>query len=321
MRGDWDGCWTRSNASREAAMVSRAPHRDIAPMHLQGLVLHGQGRLDEAMTTFAQVRRALDGLPIATRPFLPPLLIGFSVEYDESRLPEIYFEETILLGRLAGVEQARGYVLCNLADVARLAGRTAEAKEYVHEAAHRFVQLGDRDGEALALSRLGCLLRAEGDLDAAREALQSSLRLRRALSDRRAIGLSHANLGVLAAAEGDISAGLAQVTQALAVAREMQDGAAAVGLTLNLASLHARAGQYDEAASRLLAVLPRSGHIPGNSRINAWAHLQLGSVLTRLDRADEARAAYDEAASRFATLGCVDGPALLRELQVPQIPR
>ena len=320
MRGDWHGCWERSIASREAAVLSRAPHRDIAPMHLQGIVLHGQGRLDESFATFQEVRQALDRLPASTRPFLPPLLVGFAVEQPPGgdRGPRIFFEETILLGRLVGVEQARGYVSCNLADVARCAGRTDEAEQLVREAAERFVRLGDHDGEALALSRLGCLHRAEGHLGAAREALQASIRLRRSLGDRRAIGLSQANLGVVTAAEGDVSGGLSLVRQALAIAREIQDGAAALGLTLTLATLHADAGQDEEAAQHLLAVLPRSPHIPGNSRATAWVHVQLGSVLTRLGRMEEANAAYDEAAVLFADLGCVDGPVVLRTLQVPQ---
>lgn len=320
MRGDWEGCWERSLASREAAVASRAPHRDIAPTHLQGILLHGRGRFDEACATFEEVRGALERLPVSTRPFLPPLLLGFSVEPppDPTRVLRIFFEETILLGRLVGVEQARAYVLCNLADVARSAGRTEYAQQLVREAGERFVRLGDRDGEALALSRLGCLHRVEGDLTAAREAIQASVRLRRALGDRRAIGLAQANLGVVTAAEGDTSGGLSLVGQALAIAREIQDGAATVALTLNLATMYSDAGRDDEATQYLLSVLPRSEHIPGNSRATAWAHVQLGSVLTRLGRVDEASAAYDEAAARFAALGCVDGPAVLRPLRMPQ---
>jgi tetratricopeptide (TPR) repeat protein len=323
MRGDWDGCWERSIASREAAVASRAPHRDIAPTHLQGILLHGRGRLDEAATTFEEARRALDDLPTSTRPFLPPLLLGFSIEPapDASRVLRIFFEETILLGRLVGVEQARAYVLCNLADVARSANRAEHAEQLIREAAERFVRLGDRDGEALALSRLGNLHRVEGNLPAAREALHASIRLRRALGDRRAIGLTQANLGIVTALEGDISGGLSLVGQALAIAREIQDGAAPVGLTLTLATLHADAGRDDEALQHLLSALSRSGHIPGNSRVTAWAHVQLGSVLSRLGRLDEATAAYDEAAARFATLGCVDGPAVLRTLRMPQTAR
>jgi hypothetical protein len=52
--------------------------------------------------------------------------------------------------------------------------------------------------------------------------------------------------------------------------------------------------------------------------VNAWAHLQLGSLLTQLGRIEEATAAYDDAAARFAALGCVDGPAVLRSLRMPQ---
>ena len=94
-------------------MASRAPHRDIAPAHLQGILLHCRGHLDEAAATFEEARNALDNLPTTTRPFLPPLLLGFSIEPspDPDGVLRIFFEETILLGRLVGVEQARAYVL------------------------------------------------------------------------------------------------------------------------------------------------------------------------------------------------------------------
>ena len=66
----------------------------------------------------------------------------------------IYFEETVLPGPRVSAGQARGYVLCNLAYLARLAGDRDEAQGLLDEAVSIFRALGDRDGESMARSHL-----------------------------------------------------------------------------------------------------------------------------------------------------------------------
>ena len=59
--------------------------------------------------------------------------------------------------------QAQGYVLCNLAYLARLAGDLDEARMLLDEAVSIFRALGDRDGESMALNHLGCLHRVRAE--------------------------------------------------------------------------------------------------------------------------------------------------------------
>jgi predicted ATPase/DNA-binding SARP family transcriptional activator len=307
MRGSWDEAWLRSLESSDVATDAKSPQLEVAARHVQALVLMGRGQLPNARAAFDDVRAALRQIPESAPAFLPPVLIGFAVDGTGTDSPRVYFEETVLLGRLVRVDQAHGYVLCNLADLARLAGDYDEALQLADDAVAAFTAIGDRDGEALALSRRGCLHRVRGEFREGRDALIESLRLRGVLGDRRGIGLARANLGVLTAAEGDVARGAALIEQALAASIEIQDEAARVGLTLTLASVYAEAGMYPAAEAHLTAALDDSRRIPGNSRATAWAYAALADVLRRQGRADEGAQALRQAHELFAALGAVDG--------------
>jgi tetratricopeptide (TPR) repeat protein len=306
MRGTWDEAWERSNESAEVAEDAGIPRLRVAARHLQAIVLMGRGRLAESREAFDEVAADLDTLSRRTLPFLPPILLGFTVEHAGTPSPRLYFEETALLARLAGVGQARAYVQCNLAELARLGGDLDEPLRLLEQARERFVACRDRDGEALALSRRGCLHRIRGEYAEGRAALEQSLMLRSVIGDRRAMGLTSSNLGLLAAAEGDVDAGRAAIEEAVGKAREMQDGAAEAGLTITLASVCADAGDLACAERHLLTALEASTHIPGNARASAWGHAVLADVLHRLDRGADAGTAAAESSRLFRALGAVD---------------
>jgi hypothetical protein len=312
MCGEWDECLRRVHESREVAHAAGAVQLDIAATHLEAVVLLGQHRLAQARARFLAVREALGTVAVDVAPFLPPVLLGFAVEGAATAHPRIYFEETVLLGRRAGVEQAHGYVLCNLADAARLADDLDGAITLAHEALEHFRGIGDRDGEALALNRLGCIHRTRGDYAEARTALTEALWLRRVIGDRRAIGLAQSNLGVLTAREGDMDAGCALIERALDASRDISDEPARVGLTLTLGSVYAQAGAYEAAERALRAAAPQSPQLPGYARGTAWGRVVLADVLTQLGEHDGARAAMRDAQVMFAAIGAVDPTGSLR---------
>jgi tetratricopeptide (TPR) repeat protein len=200
-------------------------------------------------------------------------------------------------------------VLCNLGGVARLRGDVDEARGLIEEGVSRFVAIGDRDGEALALNLLGCLHRVAGDVRDARTALNASLRLRRAIGDRRSIGMTQANLGVLTATEGDADAGCEMVEQALAGFEETQDRAGAAGVAMSWASTKVETGGYDSAARDLVMALPDAVRVPANHRAGAWSYLLLGDLHERLGRPSDAARAFAEAARLFAVIRSTEGTA------------
>ena len=307
MRGRWDESWQRSLEAQDAASDNGVEEVEAYVAHLQAMVLLGRGKLAAARAAFEHVRAALAKVPQAKRPFFTPLMLGFAVEGARAASPRLYFEETVLPGPHINAEQAQGYVLCNLAYLARLAGDLDEARALVDEAISAFTMLGDRNGESLALNHLGCLHRVRGEYAAGRAALDYSLRLRHEIGDRRAIGLTLSNLGVLTAAEGDLAEGLTLLQQALAGFRETKDAPGRVGASLTMASVHAEAGDCETAQRLLYQALPESAHIPGNHRATAWGYTMLGDVLQHLDRRGEAVRALAQARDHFRALGAIDG--------------
>jgi tetratricopeptide (TPR) repeat protein len=245
---------------------------------------------------------------LSKQPFFTPLMLGYAVDGAGTASPRLYFEETVLTGPHINARQAQGYVLCNLAYLARLAGDVDEARQLVGDAVSMFETLGDRDGEALALNHLGCLHRVGADYQAGRAALEQSLRLRRDIGDRRAIGLTLCNLGVLTAAEGDTARGLVLLHDALAGFRDTEDAPGRVGATLAIASVHAEAADDDSARRLLVGVLEESTQIPGNHRATAWGYAMLSDLHHRVGEPDLAARALARAGELFRALGAIDGP-------------
>jgi predicted ATPase/DNA-binding SARP family transcriptional activator len=299
MDGRWNDCWQRGV---EAQVSGRgAVEVQATSAHMQAMVLLGRGELPAARHAFHEAQRALASVT-SQQSFFRTLILGWFVE-KPGPSPRLYLEETVLPGPHVSATQARGYVLCNLACLARMAGDTDEARRLVEEAVELFATLGDRDGEALARNHLGCVHRDRADYTASRTALERSLRLRHEIGDRRAIGLTLANLGVLAAAEGDPVRGLALLGQALDGFRETEDAPGRLAARLAMASVHLEGG--DDAAARglLAGTLPESRRTPGNHRATAWGYVMLADVERRLGRVNEAQQAMDQAGMLFRALG------------------
>jgi predicted ATPase len=311
MRGSWDEAWQRSVEAREAASSYGPERMMVSALHLQGLLLAGRGKLTEAAAALTEVRRDL-GRKAEDVVVFPPLTLGFGLEGTPPGGPRVFFEETVLLGRLVADRQADGYVLCNLAEVARLAGDLDGAGALLEDAAARFATLDDCDGEGLALNLLGCVHRVRGSFRDARDVLNRSLQVRRDAGDRRAIGLTQANLGVLAAAQGDLHPGLALIEQAASGFEERQDRAAVAGLALTWVSVQADAGAYEAARNHLLVSLPTFRQIPGNQRAAAWGYAMLSDIEARLGARSEAAVALHEASARFLDLGAGDDEVRVR---------
>ncbi len=311
MRGAWADCRRTSMLARDVAAECGAERIAMSALHPLAVVHLGRGELSAARKLFGEIRLGLPAFDEGP-PFFAPMMLGFAVEGAGTASPRLHFEETVLLGRRVGAVQAGAYVLCNLAYLARLDGDLDEAQSLVEDAVAVFRGLGDRDGEALAVNHLGCLHRVRGEYGAARAAFDLSLQIRYDLGDRRATGLTLCSLGVLTASEGDVDRGIGLLQEALAGFSETEDVPALVAVRLTMASVHAAAGDDDEAGRLLPDTLRDSRHIPGNHRATAWGYAMLGAVQRRRGRSDQASQALQQAEDLFGRLGAVDGAAHVR---------
>src|SRR4051794_25011290 len=119
MLGRWDESWQLTLESAGVAESAGAAEQVAAARHLQALVLAARGALSEARVALVELRDSLLAIPAEVPRFLSPLQMGFAVDGADTSSPRVYFEDTVLLGRLVGRPAALGYVLCNLADVLR----------------------------------------------------------------------------------------------------------------------------------------------------------------------------------------------------------
>ena len=138
---------------------------------------NSRGNDDEARRL---IQEGLDLLPAAagSDSSLWATTIGLVVDPDAHGRPRMYFEDTLVLFRRIGPEAARGYMLCDLALVARAQGKHLLAREALDRALTLQRERGDAAGTAVALNALGNLARAREQFELGREWLEEALAIR-----------------------------------------------------------------------------------------------------------------------------------------------
>ncbi|HVQ92133.1 MAG TPA: hypothetical protein VMU51_13950, partial [Mycobacteriales bacterium] len=240
----------------------------------------------------------------ATLPFFPGASIALSLmQVGPDRVP--VFEETALLGRRVGADQAVGYVQSALGAAHRLALRPAAALASVQAAVRTFDSLDDPAGLALALNHLGCVERDLGD-PAAVGHLAEALRLREQIGDRRAVTLTLANRGLAEAAAGEPERGRASVRAALAQVEAIEDRPGEAGTMLNLAIVELIAGEIHVArtlAGDAVSLYSRQGY----RRMDALVLALAGQLAAHDGDLPAARRQAEAARRLFAEMGCRPG--------------
>lgn len=127
------------------------------------------------------------------------------------------------------------------ADVARQAINLAAAS------AERFIQSGDKSGEAKALANLASSQATLGEYQHAIETYQRALALHRDLGDQRGGAAIQGVLGWLFAALGEMTKSLELLTEALDTLRKIKDSRGEYLTLGSLAVVHAIRGEQDQA--------------------------------------------------------------------------
>jgi tetratricopeptide (TPR) repeat protein/transcriptional regulator with XRE-family HTH domain len=125
--------------------------------------------------------------------------------------------------RQIGDRPGQAHALTNLGDVRRLTGDYPAAARDLQEALVICRDLGDRRGQALALTHLGYTRRLTGDLRGAARDLQEALVICRDLGDRRGQALALTRLGHTRLMTGDYLAAARDLQEALGICRDLGD--------------------------------------------------------------------------------------------------
>ncbi len=221
-------------------------------------------------------------------------------------------EETMLLGRRVGVSQATGYVLSAIGYANRLSGDLRSAVSVAADSLDQFAGLGDDLARAQALHQIGCIHRDSGNYRAAGEAMSLARDLRRELGDRRGELLTEINIALLHAMAGDVDRGLADTRRSLS-------GFEAAGDQVGMGAAWTVLGAIELLSGELRAAREMYRRAGDKSapwrRLSGWLHLMVAELSGEL--ADPHRVAREigVAAAIFDRTRCVVASRRLADLR------
>ncbi len=153
--------------------------------------------------------------------------------------------------RHLGDRRGEADALTNLGDARRLSGDYPAAGRDLQEALGIYPALGDWRGQAGALTYLGKARRLTGDYAAAARALQEALDIYRGLGDRPGQADALTFLGVAQWASGDYPDAAGNLEEALRISRDLGDRLGQADALTNLGGVRTMTGDYPAAASTL----------------------------------------------------------------------
>jgi predicted ATPase len=264
-------------------------------------IKHDQGVLAGCRADYATARellqdclRILAGIPQERGPLfwamhISPIIVP---EGPEGALRS-YFEDTFCLFRSVRSRAATAYVHVNMGEAWRGDADYSAARESLENGLELFREIGDVEGQGVALNALGNLARSSGDYDAGRDCFAEAYALREAAGDPREIATTLTGMGMLALWAGD-DRGRDLLDQAMRIYERTEDGPGLQGIPLNLGGYELDYG--DPAIARVLFEQSiASCREQSFDRNRGFAALQLSEAAMRTGDYDVARDAIDEA--------------------------
>jgi predicted ATPase/DNA-binding SARP family transcriptional activator len=218
--------------------------------------------------------------------------------------------QALWIHRELGHRMAAAGVAGNIAHVYRGMNDFDSAIRWNEEALQIDRELGDRLGEAFRLNSMANINRERGDLEATLSLHLESLEITGEIGAKNLQVTQHVNCGTMYLSLGDPEAALEHFQSAVRISRETgytrDEGYSlmSVGAALEQAGDPAGAVDAYRQAIELLQRAYEESETPKELHGKADALTLLGTVLHRsLDHLEEARNAYEEAASIYRKLG------------------
>jgi non-specific serine/threonine protein kinase len=201
-----------NTGARDAAVASVALARKLGEMQTLAFALGIGATAHAFMGDLVTARVWLEEELSLSRQigFAPGIGLGlgglvFIVAMRDPQAALPLLDEAIRFARELGNPWALGLALTNVARLARIAGRGAEARTILEEAASIARASRNRQLYCMSRSELGHFLRQDGDLDAAAALYRETLPIWRDLGRRAAAVHELECLGFIAAAQGRIA--------------------------------------------------------------------------------------------------------------------
>jgi tetratricopeptide (TPR) repeat protein len=213
-------------------------------------------------------------------------------------------EESLAICREVGDRQGAASALIKLGNAALEGGDYSTASAYLEEALTIWRELGDKHGTARALISWGWAALRSGDYPLANARLDEALAFSRELGDIRSIGFELSGLGEVALRQGDYERAKRLVEESLEQRRQLGNKWG-VGVSLGtLGWVAVCQGDWDRAVARLAESLEVRREI-GDVGGSAWCLERLAEVARAQGRAKKAVRLYGAASALRASIGSV----------------
>ena len=265
-----------------------------------GLVAWRQGNYEEAQQAYDQALQCLGGEP-RYQDEEAEIRYGMGIVYrQQGRHPEArtFLARALELYRGLGNRQGEARALTALGSIAYLQRDYDQARQFYQEALAIRRSTGDRTGEGASLTSLAQVVLREGDYSQAERLLRQALAIQQAINNRWREGIIWNELGVLTLMVGDLQAARHSLERSLAISQELEDEAGQAYTLCNLGQVLREQGALDEAEA-LLSQGMALAQAQGDRHLEALYHSELGMVHLQAERFPQA---VEQAARSLAIL-------------------
>jgi predicted ATPase/class 3 adenylate cyclase len=229
--------------------------------------------------------------------------------YRQSDYPAttLLAKESLEIYRKIGDKQGIASTLIKLGNAATERGSYAAASRFLEEALMIWRTQKDKHGTARALINLGWAALRSGDAHLANERLEEALALSRELGDARSMGFELSGLGEVALRQGDYARATQLMEESLELRKQLGNKWG-VGVSLGMLGWVAmRERDWERAIARLGESLEVRQEI-GDKGGSAWCLERLAGVAMTQGQAEKAVCLFGAAAALRSSIGSVIDP-------------
>jgi len=225
-----------------------------------------------------------------------------------------FAEECLEICRELGDRQGMASALIKLGNAATESGDYATASEYLGEALMIWRERDDQHGIARALISLGWVSLRSGEYPLANALLEEALALSRELGDTRSMGFELSGLGEVALRQGDHTRATQLLEESLSLRKQLGNKWG-IGVSLGTLGLVAlREGDWEQAVARLGESLEVRREI-GDKGGCAWCLERLAETAAKQGDPEKAVRLLSAAAALRISIGSIVDPADQEEYQ------
>lgn len=221
-----------------------------------------------------------------------------------------FFSSTHQKMKEVGDQQGEALALNNLALTLADLGENQKALKYFEEILPLFRQISDKKGEATALNNIGAIYENTGDLDSAMKFYLQAMPIYTELRDERNTATTLNNLGLIYMKKGERQKALDNYNQALKISRTLGDIGGIVVTLNNIAQVYSRIGEKQKALEYFDQVLKLIKQT-GNKHSEAITLNNIGVIYSELGEKQKSLEYLSQAVDIFGSLGLKQAEATL----------